>query len=230
MADTMLHRALAASSRAEMLSLLQASAAPLGIADIGERTGLRPTTIRTHLGVLQRAGLVRAEREGRSTPGRPRVVYRAVESSADAEQADAPTGYRLLAEILAGYLASTRRDVAGEAVDAGREWGRFLVERVAPLAHVDEAAAVDGVQTLLDRLGFAPDAVRTPSGWEVHLHACPFRDIARRHPDVACSVHLGIMRGALGELGVPLGVTRLEPFAERDRCVATVEHLESERG
>lgn len=222
MADTAVHRALAVTSRAEIFALLQTSTGVLGVAEIGERTGLRPTTVRAHLDVLQQAGLIRAQTEERSTPGRPRVVYRATKPSAMA-QAPAHTGYQLLAEILAGYLSSTRGDAAGAATDAGEQWGHFLIERVAPLAQLDEDAAVEKLRTLLDQLGFAPEPLRTATGWEMGLHACPFRDIAERHPEVACSVHLGIMRGALDELGLPLRASRLQPFAEPNRCVATME-------
>jgi predicted ArsR family transcriptional regulator len=229
MVDTAVHRALAVTSRAEMLALLQTSTEGLGVADIGERTGLRPTTVRAHLDVLQQAGLVHAQAEERSTPGRPRIVYRAAEESPTAE-APPHTGYQLLAEILAGYLASTRDDTAGAATDAGEQWGHFLVDRVAPLAQLDDDAAMERLRTLLDQLGFAPEPVRTATGWEMGLHACPFRDIAQRHPEVACSVHLGIMRGALDELGVPLRASRLQPFAEPNRCVATMERGGREGG
>lgn len=220
--DTAVHRALATRTRADILAQLQTSASPLGVADIGERTGLRPTTVRAHLDVLQQAGLIRAEREERSTPGRPRVVYRVTEAASTVE-APPHAGYRLLAEILAGYLAATREDARGGAIEAGEQWGRFLVDRVSPLVQLDESAAVEKVRALLDQLGFAPETAHTTAGWEMGLRTCPFRDIAERHPEVACSVHLGIMRGAFSELRVPLRVTALHPFVEPDRCVAAVE-------
>ena len=52
------------------------------------------------------------------------------------------------------------------------------------------------------------------------MHRCPFRDLAEQHGDVVCSVHLGLIRGALAEIGAPVTATRLEPFVEPSLCRA----------
>jgi predicted ArsR family transcriptional regulator len=72
---------------------------------------------------------------------------------------------------------------------------------------------------VLGEIGFAPEAVTTKSERRVLLHHCPFHEVARAHPEVPCSIHLGLMRGLLGELGAPVTVARLEPFAEPGLCV-----------
>ena len=51
------------------------------------------------------------------------------------------------------------------------------------------------------------------------MHRCPFRDLAEEHGDVVCSVHLGLIRGALA-VGAPVTATRLEPFVEPSLCRA----------
>jgi predicted ArsR family transcriptional regulator len=52
------------------------------------------------------------------------------------------------------------------------------------------------------------------------MQPCPFLELARRHPDVVCPIHLGLMRGALAELGGALTATSLEPFRTESLCVA----------
>jgi predicted ArsR family transcriptional regulator len=54
---------------------------------------------------------------------------------------------------------------------------------------------------------------------EVHLHRCPFLDLAHERPEVVCSVHLGLARGVLAQEGGPLTAEWLEPFVEPQHCV-----------
>ena len=52
------------------------------------------------------------------------------------------------------------------------------------------------------------------------MRPCPFLELAREHQDVICPIHLGLMRGALAELGARTRATKLEPFVRPDLCVA----------
>jgi predicted ArsR family transcriptional regulator len=72
------------------------------------------------------------------------------------------------------------------------------------------------VTTLLDEHGFRPEA--TEDG--VHMRRCPFHDLAESQPEVVCSVHKGLIDGALEELGSDLRVRSLDVFVEPDLCVA----------
>ena len=76
---------------------------------------------------------------------------------------------------------------------------------------------------LLEDIGFAPEP--DPGSGMITLHACPFREVAETHPEVACAVHLGLMQGALAELGAPSMTTRLEPFVTPRQCRA---HLDAD--
>ncbi len=58
-------------------------------------------------------------------------------------------------------------------------------------------------------------------GPQISLHACPFRAVAREHPDVVCAIHLGLLRGSLERLGARVS-SRLRPFVEPDLCVAEI--------
>ena len=213
------HKALADVSRFRILEELR-GAGPLDARELGARVGLHPNTVRSHVEQLAQAQLVRAITAPPSGRGRPRVLYEAV--------ADAPSGqdsgYRLLAQILASYLAG-HAEPSAIAESAGRAWGSYLVEKPVPFAGVSAEAATSRVVELFDQLGFAPEAVGSESEARVLLHRCPFRQVAEANPEVACAVHLGMLRGALGELGAPLEATRLEPFVQPTLCVAHLRPL-----
>ncbi|MET1009607.1 MAG: helix-turn-helix domain-containing protein [Gaiellaceae bacterium] len=204
------HRALADPSRARILRTLAEAGGPLDAHELAARVGLHPNTVRWHLGVLADAGFVSSSTEPRTRPGRPRVVFTATD-----EEAEGREDYRLLAAILAGSLSGTETGAA-VAEQAGEAWGRFLVERPQPFARLSAGDAADQVVRLLDEHGFEPER----ENGDVIMRRCPFRDLAEQHGDIVCSVHLGLIRGALAEIGAPVTATRLEPFVEPGLCRA----------
>lgn len=210
------HRALSDVSRVGILEALRRAGTPLDVGQLADRVGLHHNTVRSHLDVLLRAGLVSGETEKRELPGRPRVVYRPTSPGAD-EEGD---GFHLLAHILTSYLAGSAADPEAEATEAGRMWGRYLIERPKPFARVTPKEALTRVSALLSRLGFAPQLAEDPSDPRILLHRCPFEDLAVSHPEITCSVHLGLIRGALTEMGTPVEGTRLDRFVEPSLCVA----------
>ena len=201
------HRALADPSRARLLDHLRSSE-HLSVAELAATLGLHPNTVRAHLAVLEKAGIVVAASERSGRPGRPRRVYMAVPEDAEQEHA-------LLAAALASSLEPLR-DGAGIAEAAGRSWGRVLVERLEPGRSADEAVCVERIAGLLRRRGFAPE--RTGDG--LVMHRCPFRDLAERYPRVVCSLHAGLIDGALEELDAPVALERLEPWVSPTTCAA----------
>jgi predicted ArsR family transcriptional regulator len=206
------HRALAEPSRARILETLATADEPLDAGQLAERVGLHPNTVRWHLGVLADAGLVSSRAEACHRPGRPRIIFAAAEAPEGRED------YRPFAAILAGSLSATADGVAS-AEHAGEAWGRFLVERPPPFHRMTAVDAADRVVDLLQEHGFEPER---ESG-DVLMHRCPFRDLAEEHGSVVCSVHLGLIRGALAEIGAPVTATRLEPFVEPSLCRARLE-------
>jgi predicted ArsR family transcriptional regulator len=208
------HRALADVSRARILEELR-TGGPMDSRELGRRVGLHPNTVRFHVEQLADAGLVRAVAGPATGRGRPRVLYEAVE---DAEPGTAD-GYRLLAQMLAGYLASTN-DPRRVAEEVGRAWGGYLTERPAPFTGLSAEEATQRVVRLFTELGFMPESVTEGGEPRILLHRCPFREVARANPEVVCSVHLGMLRGALAELGAPVEAANLEPMVQPTLCVA----------
>lgn len=215
--ETQTHKALGGVSRVRILELLRAAPGGLDAREVADRIGLHPNTVRVHLDLLIKAGLASREAEPRSEPGRPRILYRAT-----AEAAEESAGYRLLAEVLAGYLAGSSADPTADAERAGRAWGAYLTERPAPFERLSDEEMLSRVERMLADLGFRPELAANTRGWRILLHRCPFREVAERHRQVVCSVHLGLIRGALSELGAPLEASGLDPFVEPSLCVAHV--------
>jgi predicted ArsR family transcriptional regulator len=209
-------RALAHHSRVALLEALQADTAARDASQLAEAVGLHVNTVRSHLSVLEQAGLVTRHAEPRTAPGRPRQLYTASAPAA----ADDSERYGLMARMLASYIAAHVPDPAAAAEETGRQWGRHLAATPAPFSATSEQEARRILLALLDDLGFAPHPGADPS--EIELRHCPFRDVAEAHPEVACSLHLGLMRGAMAQLDASLVVEDLVPFVDPDRCVAHV--------
>jgi predicted ArsR family transcriptional regulator len=206
-------------SRTEVLELLRTADGPLGVRDVAQRTGLHPNTARFHLEALVEAVLAVRETEDRETPGRPRIGYRAV--------ADGPAGrrrYRLLAEMLTSMVAATMADPGDAAEAAGREWGAYLAEQPPPYQRLTAAEAVAKLTAIMEEMGFAPreQAGDGDGQYRLSLRQCPFREVAQLHRNVICSLHLGLMRGALARMRAPVTADRLEPFVEPTVCVASL--------
>jgi predicted ArsR family transcriptional regulator len=207
--------------RAEVLDLLRAAPAPLGVQDVADRVGLHVNSARFHLDALVEAGLAARTPRARSTPGRPSMVYQAVDGGAAAA---GQRHFRLLAEMLTSLVAGMLPDPGQAATQAGREWGRYLTEPPAPYQRLSAAEAIGKLTATLDDIGFAPqppDGETPPS--VLRLRQCPFREVAEGHQDVVCALHLGLMQGALAQMRAPVTADRLDPFAGPSLCLAHLE-------
>lgn len=218
------HKALAEVSRFRILEELRGRGR-LDSRQLGEAVGLHPNTVRSHVEQLVDAGLVRSITAPGGGRGRPRVLYEAVAESGPVQEG----GYRLLAQILASYLASVDQpQVVAEG--AGRAWGSYLADKPEPFANVSPEEATEKVVRLFSELGFMPEAVEDAEAPKILLHRCPFREVAEANQEVVCAVHLGMLKGALAEMGAPLQATRLVPFVKPTLCIAHLAAQTAGRG
>jgi predicted ArsR family transcriptional regulator len=217
---TRVHRALGDPSRVRILDTLRASDEPLDATQIAQRVKLHANTVRSHLHILEEARLVGSRPEDRTRPGRPRLVYAATPEGVTQEER---AGYRLLAEILASHLAGSGQEASVQAEQAGQAWGRYLVGRRPPFAPSSAEEDVEAVVTLLDQFGFAPTVEPDESGHTVLMRHCPFGEVADHYRKIVCSVHLGLMQGALAELGAHVEADRLQPYVRPGVCAAHLE-------
>ena len=72
-------------------------------------------------------------------------------------------------------------------------------------------AAELGERALVDTL--------LPLSYEGHVRP-PFYALAEGAPQVICTLHHGIIDGALAAAGSPKSVERLDPFVEPNLCIA----------
>ena len=204
--------------RREVVELIRASRRPLTAREVADEIGLHINTVRFHLDTLVRQGILRREGGQSDGPGRPATQYVLVPGM----DRGGPRNYKLLAEMLLSHLASAD-DAVAAAIAAGLAWGRYLVQ---PLAPGQRISTDDGLARLLDLLGdvgFDPllaPASEDQSQTEIRLRHCPFLELAETHRELVCAMHLGLMRGALEQLGLPVRAERLTPFADPHTCVA----------
>lgn len=201
------HAALASDMRRRVLALLMASDRPVDAVAVAGEIGLHVTTARFHLEQLERAGLVRRAVERAGQRGRPRILFIA------APEAREDGAQRELSEVLAGALVEDDDGGRARAIRAGEEWSRNYHDELQAVSDRSAAPLV----RMLEQLGFDPRV--ESSGSRIDLHACPFRDEARRNPEVICSVHLGLIRGAVRSLGHDAEDAGIRPFVEPGLCV-----------
>ena len=187
--------------RREILDALTSARDGLDTNQLAERLELHPNTIRWHLGVLTDAGLVQAIPERRRGRGRPSIVHRLTGEGV----ANGRDDYRLLATMLTDVVAGDR-DGEARAYEAGLRWGR----------HLQQAEPDASIAGLLDQEGFAAEQHDD----RIEMRRCPFYELAESSPQVICTLHQGIVEGALDEAGSEQTVERLDPFVEPSLCIA----------
>ena len=194
--------------RGMILEALRDAPGGLDTNQLAGRFELHPNTIRWHLGVLTDAGLIEETPERRRGRGRPRIVHRLTGEGI----ARGRDEYRLLATMLTDVVAGDK-DGEARAYETGMRWGRHL-QQAEP-----EATLVE----LLDREGF--EAERHDD--HIEMRRCPFYALAENAPQVICTLHHGIIDGALEEARSGETVDRIDSFVEPGLCIA---HLESWTG
>jgi predicted ArsR family transcriptional regulator len=88
------------------------------------------------------------------------------------------------------------------------------------IAEVSSDEVMRQVIAIFAELGFQPELDSHGPHHRMLLHACPFRALATKHPDVICAVHLGLLKQTLTNLSAAVQATRLEPFVTPHLCIA----------
>lgn len=218
------HAVLGSERRQRLLDVLRESGDAVDAATLADATGLHVTTVRFHLDALAEAGFVDAVRERSERRGRPRLLFTATSAAGD-EDSDA---YLRLATVLARHWGDEAPSPAERAENAGREWA--AAQNLEPTGSPDLETATDRVVAMFNDLGFKADSESRGPDQCIRLHGCPFAAVAREHPEVACAVHLGLLRGALDGVEAPPVETSLEPFTSPNLCIAHIRSLTTPAG
>ena len=183
-------------TRLAILQFLQRQDAP--IAWLTSAMGMAPATIRRHLDILQRDGLV-AYRVLRRKQGRPKHVFYLT----DVGQETMPRRYTALLRRVLGEMDNP--DAARPQPGAGSD-SEMLFARIAKRLASEygeaavEASGSDRLELLLQVLAaeqFDPRLERANGGLRVHLQNCPFRGVAMDNPAV-CALDRELIARLLG--------------------------------
>lgn len=202
-------KALGDNTRYAIYLELARSATPLSTADIAESLDLHPNTVRPHLERMREVGLLDVEMDSRGAVGRPQHRYSV---AADAPSLGLePSGFRLLARLLAGVAAAS---------GAGAETAAALGRPQGALAAVERTGSESCVAALtaeLAELGFDPATATDGTTTTVAFTSCPFRELAEAFPELVCNLHRGIVEGFVESLG-GASVARFATLEDRDPC------------
>ncbi|MDN6177737.1 MAG: MarR family transcriptional regulator, partial [Micrococcaceae bacterium] len=184
-------------ARRELLTRLADHDGACPVDELARSCGQHPNTVREHLEALVASGhVLRVPAPQPTGRGRPARLYRV------AEQATRPAARAEGGAAGRAWAASLRTG----SPDAGRD-----DPPNAQTVSDDIAGALTGTGFTAERSAEDPAVLR--------LTRCPLLEAAREHPDVVCSVHLGLVQGLLDDAGAPETRAQLLPFAASDACL-----------
>lgn len=161
---------------------------------LAEKLGLSPMTIRHHLALLQRDGLVQAEvmpSPGRR--GRPRLIY--ILTPAGAEMF--PSNVTRLADLL---LVQLKRLIPPAELNAFLDsladaWANSFTS----IEGISTEAKLDQIAMFLNNMGYRASWKYAGSVVEFRLEYCPYRWLAELHPEL-CHVDMKLLQRLTGGL------------------------------
>jgi len=201
---TLGYSAISSYSRVEILHLIQEQPRRT-IAELQEATDLHPNTIREHLTRLITDGYVVAEKEHRTTRGRPRVLYSAADGAITSS-------------------AVQKRKVR-EAAYRGDLMRRVLTMDVPDVLETDAVHQLDALVEELEDEGFDP--IVDERALTVDLTPCAHAEAQASHREVLCSVHLSLLQGVLTEAGGPLAVDGMRSSCDPSVCIIQLLHAKT---
>lgn len=191
-------------TRRQILDILK-KAGRSTLEDLARGVSLSPVTVRVHLSVLQRDGLVTVE-EVRGRVGRPYFVYSLTEQAEDLF----PKRYHVLAaRLLRGLNDGLPPEMVRSMLERVAEtWAEEQEGRLAGKELVSQVAEVARIRT---EEGAIAEWEEVDGGFLLKQYNCPNLAVARRHGEVCRLEEHYISR----MLGVP--VTHLTSIGQGDR-------------
>ena len=199
-----IYKALSTPARRRLLELIELNG-PIELKGLTSKAEMKETTLRHHLLVLERAGLVSSEEGHGGTPGRPPMVYSIPPKH---WQLGFPKRqYALLAEKLLTLLVEKDGVAAAkEAMRAiGAESARHILEAAAEAKGSDEFEVADFEKYVIPALNGFGSATRILEASEervsVRMNNCIFYELAQVYPKLVCEGHAALYE----ELGAAFG-------------------------
>lgn len=184
-----LGKAMSSRARLEILDLL--SRKRMSIKELSREVSLKEITVRHHVNVLKRIGLIGEYGEERRKIGRPVVRYQASEKPMSIEHRKRQ--YELLSSTLMQALLETLgRDKAKDALrKIGRGLGENLAREITEKKNVAqwnmEAVKKHVIQERLSEVGAIPEIIDYDSKTiRFRMYNCVFHELAKKYPDLIC--------------------------------------------
>lgn len=200
-------------TRRRLYEYVAGQEAPVSRDDAAAALGIPRTTVAFHLDKLTDEGLLDTcyeRRSGRTGPGagRPAKLYH--RSDREIEITLPERQYAVAGQLLAAAIQDAetgditpREAVNRRAAEYGEALGRTARDRTTAGLRADDTGAGSGedlVLQVLDEHGFEP----RPEAGGIALANCPFRRLAKEHPQLVCGMNLHLVAGLLASLDVPL--------------------------
>lgn len=201
MSATELGKAMSSRSRLHILDLL--SRKPMSIEELSREVSLKTITVRHHVNMLKRIGLVEEFGEERRKIGRPVLKYRSTQKPMSVQYPKRQ--YELLSRnLIQALVESLGREKAGEALmRIGRDMGENLARQLTDLNGVAdwnlEALKKYIVEAHLAEIGSIPEVVEYDSKKiRFRMYNCVFYELAKEYPDLICEkLDEGLMESLL---------------------------------
>ena len=164
------------------------------VAGLARELGLAPATVRRHMDILQRDGLLTYE-EVRHGTGRPEHLF----SLTDSGHEELPKNYdALLSELVSEMASLSEEETSGRSGEELVEFAFANVARRAAEPYIKEKGSdpIEALHQLLTDHDFAPEFEVMESGIRITLNNCPFRSAVKDNPTI-CSFDTGLISGVL---------------------------------
>ncbi len=199
-----LYKVLQVPVRRKIWTLLS-SEGPLDLAEISERMRLSEMTVRHHLIMLEKAGLVISHKVHSGTVGRPRVVYDA-NRSIHYDLSFPKRQYFLMSKhILEALIKEHGMDEARRLmILIGKKVGESILSAMKPKLKAENSLQefVKALESFLDELGCMPSIeVVSPNAVKIELRNCVYYELAKLYPDVICEGHKSLFNTLSKALG-----------------------------
>ena len=150
----------------------------MSVGDFAGRLGLSPMTIRHHLIILERDGLVQSAPETRNgAVGRPRLAYSLTPTGAESFPSN-------LVQLTGAILLQIRQMMDRPTVNALIEGvTRHLASSFTPPADGSVERLLDQTVDFLNNMGYGASWALVGEGYRIQMGNCPYRWVAQRHAD-----------------------------------------------
>jgi len=200
----LIYKALSTDARWRILDILS-SEGPMDLKDISKKIGLKEVTVRHHLLIMERAGLIESYESGEGLPGRPRRYYRVVKK------------YRNIGvpkrqyALLAKHLIESFIELNGKEslVRIMREMGERIADELLEEIKAKKGSdklELDDLQKyvipMLDSLGCVPSITEISENViKFKMNNCIFYELSKAYPRIICERHKSFFQKLGDELG-----------------------------